>query len=224
MARMFRVNHIVCASSSSVYGVREHGLFSEDDAIEYQTSIYGVTKRFGELLGYVYHRLYDMSITNLRFFTVYGPRARIDMAPFIFMDALHHNKIITIHGDGSAIRDFTYVRDIVNGIVKAIDRPLGYQILNLGRGEPIILSDFIATMENIVGKKACIHYGPEYMSDVPITHANISKAKDLLDYQPLVSIHAGLQHMYDWYKNEYLAITCKKKCNSPENNIVVCHI
>ena len=102
-----------------------------------------MTKRAGELLAYVYHHLFDISITNLRFFTVYGPRGGIDMGPFIFMDAIDHNIPITVFGDGSAIRDFTYVDDIVDGIIKAIDTPLGYEIINLGRGEPIVLSDFI---------------------------------------------------------------------------------
>src|SRR5690606_28731426 len=156
MARKFGVKHIVCASSSTVYGIREDGPFNEQDLVDHQSSPYGATKRAGELLAYVYHHLYGISITNLRFFSVYGPRGRIDMAPFIFMDAVYRNKTIMMYGNGSIIRDFTYVEDIVNGIIKSIDTPLGYQILNLGRGEPLSLADFIHTIEEIIGKSARI--------------------------------------------------------------------
>src|SRR3990170_2927973 len=140
-ARKCDIKHVVCASSSSVYGVREDGPFRETDAVDKQSSPYGMTKRAGELLACVYYHLFGISITNLRFFTVYGPRGRTDMAPFIFMDAIYHRKPIMVYGDGSAIRDFTYVDDIVQGIIRAIDTPLGYEIINIGRGEPTVLKD-----------------------------------------------------------------------------------
>ncbi|MEO6833603.1 MAG: NAD-dependent epimerase/dehydratase family protein [Chitinophagaceae bacterium] len=205
-ARYCGISHVVCASSSSVYGVRENGPFYETDLVDKQSSPYGMTKRAGELLSYVYHHLFGISITNLRFFTVYGPRGRTDMAPFIFMDAIHNNRPITVYGDGSAIRDFTYVADIVQGIIKAIDTPLGYEIVNIGRGEPILLSTFIAAIENVVQKKANIIYQPSFSGDVPQTHASIEKAQKLLNYMPQTSINQGLQEMYAWYKNEYLSI------------------
>src|SRR5690606_18065849 len=107
-----------------------------------------------ELLTYAYHYLFNISVTNLRFFTVYGPRGRIDMAPFIFLDAISQETPITVYGDGLAVRDFTYIDDIVDGIIRALDVPLGYEIINLGRGEPTVLSDFIETIELIVGKKS----------------------------------------------------------------------
>jgi len=209
-ARKCGVKHIVAASSSSVYGVREDGPFYESDSVDKQSSPYGMTKRAGELLAYVYHHLYGVSITNLRFFTVYGPRGRIDMAPFIFMDAIYNNRPITVYGDGSAIRDFTYVDDIVQGIIKAIDVPAGYQIINIGRGEPIVLQDFVTMMENIVQKKADIEYAPQFSGDVPKTHASIEKAQQLFDYMPQTSLWYGLQKMYEWYKNEYLLMLGNK--------------
>lgn len=206
-ARKCGISHIVSASSSSVYGIREDGPFCETDSVDQQSSPYGMTKRAGELLAYVYYHLFGISITNLRFFTVYGPRGRIDMAPFIFMDAIHHHRPIKVYGDGGAIRDFTYVDDIVQGILQSIDRPCGYQIINIGRGEPIVLNDFITIMQDIIKVKADIEYLPQFSGDVPQTHASIEKAQELLGYTPQVSITAGLEKMYQWYRQEYLSLT-----------------
>jgi UDP-glucuronate 4-epimerase len=211
LAYNFGIKHVVCASSSSVYGARHYGAFSETDSVDKQSSAYGVTKRSGELLAYVYHHLYGLSITNLRFFSVYGPRGRMDMAPFIFMDAIYHDQTITVYGDGSMIRDFTFIEDIVDGIIKALDNPLGYQILNIGRGEPIILADFINIMENIVGKRANIQYVASFASDVPLTHANIIQAQELIGYNPKTSVTVGLKKMYDWYKSEFIPLALHKK-------------
>lgn len=206
-ARKCGIKHIVTASSSSVYGVREDGPFRETDSADKQSSPYGMTKRAGELLSYVYHHLFNISITNLRFFTVYGARGRIDMAPFIFMDAIHNHQPITVYGDGSAIRDFTYIDDIVQGIMSAIDIPVGHEIINIGRGEPIVLNDFITTLEAIIQQKADIKYVSVFSGDVPKTHAAIEKAQRLFNYMPQTSLRHGLEKMYDWYKNEYLSIT-----------------
>ena len=215
-ARKCAIPHIVSASSSSVYGVRENGPFYETDPVDKQSSPYGMTKRAGELLAYVYHHLFGISITNLRFFTVYGPRGRIDMAPFIFMDAIHQGNPIVVHGDGNAIRDFTYVEDIVQGIIKSIDTPLGYQILNIGRGEPIVLIDFIAVLEDIIQEKAHINYAAPFSGDVPQTHASIEKAEQLIGYNPHTSIYYGLKKMYEWYTREYLPmVPGKRSCLSP---------
>jgi len=210
-ARKCGVKHFVCASSSSVYGVRENGPFRETDLVDKQSSPYGMTKRAGELLTYVYHHLFGISTTNLRFFTVYGPRGRTDMAPFIFMDAIHHGRQITVYGDGTAIRDFTYVDDIVQGIIKSIDTPCDYQIVNIGRGEPIVLSDFIRTIEDVLQQQADIKYVSSFSGDVPQTHASIEKAQQLFNYMPQTSIRSGLERMYEWYKNEYLPIVGYKR-------------
>jgi len=211
VARNCGIKHVVSASSSSVYGVREDGPFRETDSVDKQSSPYGMTKRAGELLAYVYHHLFGISITNLRFFTVYGPRGRTDMAPFIFMDAIHQCRPITVYGDGSAIRDFTYIDDIVDGIIKAIDTPVGYEIINLGRGEPIVLSDFVKIIETIVQKKADIEYVEGFSGDVPKTHAAVEKAQQLLNYMPQTSVFYGLERMYEWYNNEYLSIVGHKR-------------
>ena len=210
------VPHIVSASSSSVYGVRDDGPFRESDVVDKQSSPYGMTKRAGELLAYVYYHLFGLSITNLRFFTVYGPRGRMDMAPFIFMDAIYHNRPITVYGDGTAIRDFTYVDDIVQGIINAIDTPLGYQIVNIGRGEPIVLSDFVATIEDVVQKKANIEYASSFSGDVPKTHASIEKIQELFQYRPQTSLRCGLEKMFEWYINEYLPLVGNKRLSVSE--------
>ena len=213
VARECNIKHVVCASSSSVYGVRQDGPFYESDEVNYQSSPYGMTKRSGELIGYVYYHLFGISVTNLRFFTVYGPRGRTDMSPFIFMDAIYNGKPITVYGNGDAIRDFTYVDDIVDGIIKAIDTPLGYEVINIGRGEPIVLRDFIAMIETIVQKKADLHYVDSISGDVPQTHASIDKAHMLLNYIPKTSVEAGLRHMYEWYKNNYIPLMQKRLIN-----------
>ncbi len=205
LARQCGIKHIVNASSSSIYNSSsDAGSLSESKIVDKQTSPYGVTKRAGELLAYVYYYLHGLSITNLRFFSVYGPRGRVDMAPFIFMDAIYHDRPIFVYGDGSIVRDFTFIGDIVEGVIKAIDRPYGYQILNIGRGEPIAMADFISIMETIIGKKALIQYMPGYSCDALFTHADITKATELLQYRPQTSLFVGLQKMYDWYKNEFL--------------------
>ncbi len=216
------MQHIVCASSSSVYGVREDGPFCETDAVEKQSSPYGMTKRAGELLAYVYYHLFGISITNLRFFTVYGPRGRTDMAPFIFMDAIHSHRPITVYGDGSAIRDFTYVDDIVQGIINAIDIPLGYQIVNIGRGEPIVLNDFVATVEAVVQEKANVEYASSFSGDVPKTHASIEKIQKIFNYVPQTSLRCGLEKMYEWYMNEYASIVGDRSKNMSPVEIYLC--
>jgi UDP-glucuronate 4-epimerase len=205
-ARKCGIMHVVMASSSSVYGVRQTGPFHETDSVDKQSSPYGMTKRAGELLAYVYYHLFNISSNNLRFFTVYGPRARMDMAPFIFMDAMYHHTPITVYGDGSAIRDFTYIDDIVQGIIKSIDTPMGYQIFNIGRGEPIVLQDFIKIMEEVVHREANVQYVSHFLGDVPQTHASIQKAQDILEYVPHISVRSGLEQMFEWYQKEYLAM------------------
>lgn len=211
MARTYGIKHVVSASSSTVYGVRAHGPFYETDRVDQQSSPYGMTKRAGELLAYVYYHLFGISVTNLRFFSVYGPRGRMDMAPFIFMNAIDNDIPITVFGDGTVIRDFTYIDDIVNGILKALDNPLGYEIVNFGRGEPITLIDFIIAMEDVIGKKARIEYTEKSSGDAPMTHADIIKAKKLLNYAPQISVSDGLKKMYEWYKNQYLLLIKPKR-------------
>ncbi len=199
MARKYGIKHVVIASSSSVYGDRKKVPFREDQLADKQSSPYAMSKKATELLAYTYYHLHGISATCLRLFTVYGPRGRDDMAPLIFLDAMHRGKTIKLCGDGSIVRDFTYVGDIVDGIIRAIDKPLGYEILNLGRGNPITLSEFIATIEKVVNKKAKIKNVPVFAADVSITHADISKARKLLGYNPKISVEDGMRYMYEWY-------------------------
>lgn len=201
MAHIYRIPHVVLASSSSVYGDNALAPFTEEQSIMYPSSPYAATKAATELLAYTYHHMYGVSCTCLRFFTVYGPRGRIDMAPFIFMHAIDNELPVTVYGDGSAMRDFTYISDIVDGIIKALDNPLGYEVFNLGRGEPIILNDFIMTLEQVIGKKAQVVYKKARVGDVQLTHADVSRAQKLLGYNPQVSTLEGLTKMYVWYKN-----------------------
>lgn len=206
LAHKYGIKHVAYASSSSVYGNCGEGPFTEDFNISHPISPYAMTKCANELLAYTYYHVYGINSTGLRFFTVYGPRGRMDMAPFIFMDAIYKNKPVKIFGDGSSQRDFTYVEDIVNGIIGAIDNPSSYQVVNLGRGEPIVLRDFIATMEKVVGKKADLRYEPMPITDVLLTHAQIDKAHNLFGYTPQVAVEEGLRAMYKWYINEYMPL------------------
>lgn len=199
-AQKNNVKNIIFASSSSVYGERKNVQeFTEFDRTDQQESPYGMTKKAGELLAATYFSLYKIPVTCLRFFTVYGPRARRDMAPYIFMNALYNNEKIVVFGDGSALRDFTYIDDIVGGIIRAIDTPFGFEILNLGRGNPITILEFIKTLEKIMDKKANIIFQKPISGDVSITHASITKTTKLLSYTPKYSLEEGIRNMFAWY-------------------------
>lgn len=200
LAVQYGVPHCVLASSSSVYGDSADVPFAETQNTDSQSSLYGATKKSLELIAHVYHHLYDISTTCLRFFTVYGPYGRFDMAPFIFMDAIYNQSPLTVYGDGTAIRDFTYIDDIVDGIIKSIDNPQGYQVFNLGSADTITINNFIALLEQIVGKNAQSTYANFCKADVNITQSNNNKACDCLGYEPKVLLKDGLQRMFDWYK------------------------
>ncbi|RTL05885.1 NAD-dependent epimerase/dehydratase family protein [Candidatus Dependentiae bacterium] len=208
LAVKYGVSHCVLASSSSVYGDSADVPFTETQNTDYQSSLYGATKKSLELIAHVYHHLYGVSTTCLRFFTVYGPYGRFDMAPFIFMDAIYNQKALTVYGDGTAIRDFTYIDDIVDGIIKSIDKPLGYQVFNLGSTHTIVLKDFINVIAQTVGKQSIITYKDGIKADVRQTHASVEKALLLLGYEPKALLKDGLQKMFDWYSK---VIT--KECN-----------
>ncbi|KAG5184325.1 hypothetical protein JKP88DRAFT_348460 [Tribonema minus] len=193
------------ASSSSVYGEGAAEVFSEDDAVDAPVSPYAATKKACELMAHTYAHLYGLNVAALRFFTVYGPRGRPDMAPYKFIAAVCAGREIQQYGDGSTSRDYTYIEDIVDGVVRALDRPLGYQVYNLGRGEPTRLSRFIGIVERCVGRAAVIRVCPEQPGDVPRTCADISKARRLLGYEPRVSFEEGIARTVAWYKETYMA-------------------
>ena len=195
--------HFVFASSSSVYGGSNNHIFSESDVVEFPVSPYAASKKSCELMSYTYHHLYGMNVSGLRFFTVYGPRGRPDMAPFKFLDRISRGIEIQQFGDGTSCRDYTYIDDIVDGIIRSLDKPSGYQIYNLGNGNPVSLKHFIKIIEDTIGIKAIIKILPNQPGDVPRTAADISKAKKLLGYYPKVSFQDGIKRLADWYFKEY---------------------
>jgi len=200
LCRQFNIK-MVFASSSSIYGNNKIP-FSENEPAEEQISPYGTTKRIGERLCEMYSNLYNLNIICLRFFTVYGPRGRPDMAPYIFTKNILEGKKIGIFGDGSSQRDYTFIEDITDGIVSAMKKDIKFEIINLGDSKPVLLKDFIALIEKITGRKAIIENLPEQKGDMKATYADISKAKELLGYEPKVSIEEGMKKFIEWYKNE----------------------
>jgi UDP-glucuronate 4-epimerase len=202
MARTQRVANTVACSSSSVYGNNSKVPFSEDDPVDHPISPYAATKKAAELLCYTYHHLYNLSVTCLRLFTVYGPRQRPEMAIHKFARRIDKEQPITMFGDGSSSRDYTYIEDLVDGLVHAVDTPLGYEIINLGESQTVTLRKLIAVIEQELGKKSIIQQKPVQAGDVERTYADIRKAQKLLGYRPNVSIEEGIRRFIAWYKEE----------------------
>ncbi|KAG7352295.1 NAD-dependent epimerase/dehydratase [Nitzschia inconspicua] len=199
LSHKYGVENFVFASSSSVYGGSKSTYFSEEEAVDHPVSPYAASKKACELLAYTYHHLYQLNVTGLRFFTVYGPRGRPDMAPFKFIDRISRGEEIQQFGDGKSSRDYTYISDIVDGVVRAIDRPYPYQIFNLGKGDGTSLKDFIGLVEKHTGKKAIKKILPDQPGDVPYTCADVSKAERLLGYRSKVSFEEGICRTALWY-------------------------
>ncbi len=199
-ARQHGVGTFVFASSSSVYGAANPVPFQEDADVSRPISPYAATKVAKEALAYTYHHLYGLRCTGLRFFTVYGPRGRPDMAPYLFTKWIAEGRPVRQFGDGTSRRDYTFITDIVAGVVAALDAGLPYELINLGRGHTSSLSDFIRLVERVVGSEAIIVEEPPKPGDVPVTHADITKARALLDYSPLVSVEEGMRRFWEWYQ------------------------
>lgn len=197
-ARKVGVKQIVYASSSSVYGLNKKRPFSESDAIETPNSPYACSKMAMELYAKTYHQLYNLNLIGLRFFTVYGPRGRPDMAPYKFLKAIKDGTKFYKYGDGTSLRDYTYVSDIVSGVVLALDnkKKLKCEVYNLGNSSPVSLNEFIELCEKVVGKKANYEQIGNQLGDVPHTYADITKAKRDLYYEPKVKLEDGLRLMY----------------------------
>lgn len=204
LAKQNNAKKFIFASSSSVYGNRDKVPFSEEDSTNSPISPYAATKKSGELICYAYSHLYKMPVVCLRFFTVYGPCGRPDMAPYKFVDRIAHSKEIEMYGDGSTRRDYTYVSDVVSGVLKSIDLDADYEIINLGCGNPVKLKDFISVIEKNLGKKAKIVRKEMQPGDVKQTYADISKAKKLLGYNPKTKIEEGMKAFCDWYAKNRL--------------------
>ena len=199
-ARMQGIERIVIASSSSVYGENEKVPFSEADPVDNPISPYAATKKACELIAFTYHHLYQMNITCLRFFTVYGPRQRPDMAIHKFTRLIDAGEPIPVFGDGSSRRDYTYISDIIDGVQKSLDHCRGYHIYNLGESRTITLSELIALIEEKLGKKAVIDRRPTQPGDVPITYADISRAREEIGYAPQVNMAEGITEFVGWFK------------------------
>jgi UDP-glucuronate 4-epimerase len=204
LARQNQIKDFVFASSSSVYGNQEKVPFSESDPVNKPISPYAATKKAGEMLCYTYSHLYKLNCTCLRFFTVYGPWGRPDMAPYLFTEAILKGKVINKFGDGSSERDYTYIDDIVAGVVAATHLHRPFEIINLGNNQPVSLNQFIALLEKLTAKKMKINQLAMQAGDVKRTYADISKAQKLLNFQPKTSFEDGLKQLIDWYKVERL--------------------
>lgn len=203
-ARINNVKNFVFASTSSAYGKTTILPFIETDPCNAPLAPYPASKKMIELMGHTYWNLHQLNFTALRFFSVYGPKGRPDMMPFMVTDKIYNQKEITLFDGGNMKRDWTYVGDIVNGIIRAIDRPLGYEIINIGRGEPVLMADFVHILEELIGKKAILNTPPAPASEPKINFANVDKAKTLLGYTPSVSVHEGLSALWEWYKKEII--------------------
>jgi UDP-glucuronate 4-epimerase len=203
LCHKYGVKNFVFASSSSVYGGSKSNFFSEDEVVDHPVSPYAASKKACELLAYTYHHLYKLNVTGLRFFTVYGPRGRPDMAPFKFIDRVSRGVQIQQFGDGSSSRDYTYISDIVDGVVRAIDRPHPYQIFNLGKGDGTSLHEFIALVEKHTGKTANKVILPDQPGDVPYTCADVSKAERFLGYRSQISFEEGIRRTAKWYRQAF---------------------
>ena len=199
-ARKADVKKITIASSSSVYGVNAKVPFSERDPIFSAVSPYAASKLACEALGHTWHHIYKMDVAMLRFFTVYGPRQRPDLAIHKFTKLIDAGKPIPVFGDGSTARDHTHISDILEGVIACTQREFGFEIFNLGESQTVKLCELIALIENALGKQAVIDRQPLQPGDVPITFADISKARRMLGYQPQVKVEKGIPLFVDWFR------------------------
>jgi UDP-glucuronate 4-epimerase len=199
-ARMAQgVRNFVFASTSSVYGNTQQIPFVESDPCDRPLQPYAAAKRAAEILGYSYHYLFGLDFTAIRFFTVYGPNGRPDMMAYLVAESVTKGTQIPLYDKGQMYRDWTFVDDITDGIVSAIDRPLGYEIINLGRGEPTLLKDFVNMIELLGNQAANVVHRPRLAADFVRNQADISKARRLLDYDPKVPVEEGIKIFWDWY-------------------------
>lgn len=191
---------LIYASSSSVYGLNTKTPYAASDRTDAQASLYGVTKKSNELMAAVYHHLYNIPVTGLRFFTVYGPWGRPDMAYYSFTEKILKGEPIALYNNGQMERDFTYIDDIVAGTAAAIDKSSPFALYNLGNNNPTSLEDFVSILETVLGKKAKKEYLPMQKGDVINTYADISEATDKLGYRPKTPLIEGLRHFVNWYQ------------------------
>lgn len=209
-ARLFPVQHLIYASSSSVYGGNTKVPFSEDDPVERPVSLYAVTKRANELTAYTYAHLHGIRLTGLRFFTVYGPWGRPDMAYFKFADALFKGEPIDVHAETEMTRDFTYIDDIIDGVTRLMDAPPiaaggepPHRLFNIGNNRPVLLKDFIAALERATGRTAIKRHLPPQPGEVMTTYASVDKLKAAVGFAPVTPIEVGLERFVAWFRAFY---------------------
>jgi UDP-glucuronate 4-epimerase len=206
--RLVKIKHLVYASSSSVYGGNTKIPFSEEDSVDHPISLYAATKKANELMAYSYSHLYRLPSTGLRFFTVYGPWGRPDMAYFSFTKAILEGRSIDVFNDGLLYRDFTYIDDIVEGVVRVLDKPLSpksdmqvpHQIFNIGNHEPVALLNFIQTLENALGKTAIKKFLPMQPGDIHSTYADMKALDKCVGFKPKTPLDQGIKKFVDWYR------------------------
>jgi len=203
LSKRAKIENFVYASSSSVYGNNKKLPFSISDNVDHPISLYAASKKANELIAHTYSHLYELPTTGLRFFTVYGPYGRPDMALFIFTKKILASKPIEVYNHGNMKRDFTYVDDIVSGVVSALNHPFDYEVFNLGNHRSENLMDFIGLIEENLGKKAKINFLPIQPGDVPETFADIDHAREKLGFVPTTTVEMGIKRLVDWYKNYY---------------------
>ena len=208
--RFNRVKCLIYASSSSVYGNNKKMPFSVFDEVNKPSSIYGVTKRANELMAQSYSHLYNIKATGLRFFTVYGPWGRPDMAMYIFTDNIIKNRVIEVYNNGKMYRDFTYIDDIINGIRASLEKEYASEIFNLGNKKPEKITDLIKIIENNLNKKAEIKFSDIPLGDIPKTYSDISYTQEKLGFNPTTSINEGVPKFIDWYKGYNKSFSDKK--------------
>jgi UDP-glucuronate 4-epimerase len=202
MMKLNKITRLIFASSSSVYGNNKKVPFSENDSVDFPISPYAASKKAGELLCCTYNHLYNIDIFCLRFFTVYGPRQRPDLAIHKFTKAMLSGEDITMYGEGTTSRDYTHINDIIGGIGNAIDKVKGFDIFNLGESKTISLSDLVKSLENYTQSHAHIQHLPLQEGDVFRTFADITKARSRLNYNPVIDIETGLRDFVDWFRRD----------------------
>lgn len=206
--RHYPVRHLIYASSSSIYGMNDHVPYAENDKTDSPVSLYAATKKSDELMAYSYSHLYGIPATGVRFFTVYGPWGRPDMAPFLFLRSVLEGKPIRVFNHGEMQRDFTYIDDIVEGLMRLLEHPsaatVPHTVYNMGHSEPVPLMDFIRTIEQATGRKAILQMEPMQPGDVYCTYADISRLQQDFGYRPTMTVEEGIRRFYEWYRDFYM--------------------
>jgi UDP-glucuronate 4-epimerase len=206
-ARRRGIGHFVFASSSSVYGARSEAPFRESDSVEEPVSPYAATKRAGEILASTFHHLYSLPVTCLRFFTVYGPRQRPDMAIHRFTRLIDQGEEVQLYGGGNSERDYTFILDVVDGVIRAMDRPSGFRIFNLGTNRTVPLTALIDLISAGLDRTPRLVRVPHQPGDVPLTYADITLAQSELGYAPATNLDDGITSFIDWYRKESACLT-----------------